>query len=71
MHKILLILFLTTILLHGEQNWKWLNPLPQGKAINEISIVDSNNVYAAGDNGLLLKTIDGGNKLGYNRNRIS
>jgi len=60
MHKILLGLSLATILLHGEQNWKWQNPLPQGKSLNEISTVDSNNVFAAGDNGLLLKTIDGG-----------
>jgi photosystem II stability/assembly factor-like uncharacterized protein len=60
MQKILLIFSLATLLLHGQQNWKWQNPLPQGKAINEISIVDSSNVYAAGDNGLILKTVDGG-----------
>ena len=71
--NIIMFFLLTAINLSGQQSWKWQNPLPQGKAINEISIVDSNNIFAAGDNGLILKTTGGGTnwniiETGYTNN---
>ena len=59
-NKIIVIFLLTTIYICGQQNWKWQNPLPQGKSINELTIIDSTYIVAAGDNGLLIKSIDNG-----------
>ena len=43
-----------------NDNWKWLNPSPQGNTLSNVDFVNNNTGYAAGDYGTLLKTTDGG-----------
>jgi photosystem II stability/assembly factor-like uncharacterized protein len=57
----LVVTFLTTVT-HSQlnDNWKWLNPSPQGNTLNAVDFVDNNTGYSAGVYGTLLKTTDGG-----------
>ncbi|MEO8211442.1 MAG: YCF48-related protein, partial [bacterium] len=41
-------------------NWKWLNPKPQGNTLYSIDFVNDNTGYAAGDFGTILKTTNNG-----------
>lgn len=43
-----------------NDNWKWLNPSPQGNTLNAVDFVDNNTGYSAGVYGTILKTTDGG-----------
>jgi len=43
-----------------SDNWKWLNPKPQGNSMNKIDFVDNNTGYAAGAFGTMLKTVNNG-----------
>ncbi len=59
-----------------NDNWKWLNPSPQGNTLNSVDFVDNNTGYSAGTYGTLLKTTDGGAEwtqisTGTDRNLIS
>jgi photosystem II stability/assembly factor-like uncharacterized protein len=38
----------------------WQNPLPQGNNLNDIEALSASVAIAAGDNGVILKTVDGG-----------
>jgi photosystem II stability/assembly factor-like uncharacterized protein len=40
--------------------WYWQNPLPQGNFLYSVFFTDSNNGYAVGDLGTIIKTTDGG-----------
>jgi photosystem II stability/assembly factor-like uncharacterized protein len=40
--------------------WYWQNPLPQGNLLYSVFFTDSNNGYAAGELGTIIKTTDGG-----------
>jgi len=40
--------------------WTWQNPLPQCNSLNSVFFSGANTGYAAGDCGILLKTINGG-----------
>lgn len=42
------------------QNWVWQNPYPMGKNLNSVFAINSSVVFSAGDNGTILKSIDGG-----------
>ena len=44
----------------GRQ-WVWQNPLPQGNTLQDFSFGDTNNGFAVGARGTILKTTDGGN----------
>jgi photosystem II stability/assembly factor-like uncharacterized protein len=44
----------------GRQ-WIWQNPLPQGNTLQDFSFIDTNNGFAVGARGTILKTTDGGN----------
>ena len=44
----------------GRQ-WVWQNPLPQGNTLQDFSFIDTNNGFAVGARGTILKTTDGGN----------
>ncbi len=60
-HKIIIIIFLlAAINNYGQQNWKWINPSPQGNSINDISVIDGDNAIGVGDNGLFIKSTDAG-----------
>src|ERR1043165_4648062 len=41
--------------------WVWQNPLPQGNTLQDCSFVDTNNGFAVGARGTILRTTDGGN----------
>lgn len=43
-----------------NDNWKWLNPSPQGNTLNAVDFVDNVTGFAAGAYGTLLKTTNGG-----------
>ena len=45
----------------GTAQWVWQNPLPQGNALYTPSFTDANTGTAVGDNGTIIRTIDGGN----------
>ncbi|HZW39501.1 MAG TPA: YCF48-related protein [Ignavibacteriaceae bacterium] len=42
------------------QNWIWQNPLPQGKTLNDVQILNANYIFAVGDFGSFVKSVDGG-----------
>ncbi len=42
------------------QDWKWLNPLPQGNFLTSIKFVNKDTGYAVGKFGTIIKTGDGG-----------
>src|SRR5215475_6101508 len=44
----------------SSRQWVWQNPLPQGNTLQELSFVDTNNGFAVGARGTILKTTDGG-----------
>ena len=44
----------------GEGNWAWQNPEPQGNNLNAISGPDVGNVWAVGNAGAVVHSIDGG-----------
>ena len=45
----------------SSRQWVWQNPLPQGNTLQDFSFVDTNNGFAVGARGTILKTTDGGN----------
>ena len=42
------------------QDWSWVNPLPQGNTLNDVKKLGNGIVYAVGDNGTILKSLDDG-----------
>jgi len=44
----------------ADRAWFWRNPLPQGNGLNSAAWLDATTGWAAGSNGTLLKTSDGG-----------
>jgi photosystem II stability/assembly factor-like uncharacterized protein len=42
-----------------HSGWIWGNPQPQGNTLNDLAFADGSG-YAAGDDGVLLKTLNGG-----------
>ena len=51
-------LFLQFTLL-AQEGWFWQNPLPQGKILNDIHVIDKNNITAFGYN-VIIRTSDAG-----------
>ena len=45
----------------SSRQWVWQNPLPQGNTLQDFSFIDTNNGFAVGARGTILKTTDGGN----------
>ena len=43
-----------------SQAWNWLNPRPQGNALNYIFFADANTGYSVGDLGTIMKTSNAG-----------
>ena len=41
-------------------NWKWMNPSPQGNSLFAMDFTDNNTGYSAGAFGTVIKTTDGG-----------
>ncbi len=40
--------------------WEWQNPKPQGNALRDVHVFDSNHVIAVGNCGTVIRTSDGG-----------
>ena len=40
--------------------WRWLNPLPQGNALHDVSALGHDRAAVAGDHGTIMTTTDGG-----------
>ena len=57
---LVLILSASNVFSQLNDNWKWLNPSPQGNTLNNVDFVDNSTGYSAGTYGTLLKTTDGG-----------
>jgi photosystem II stability/assembly factor-like uncharacterized protein len=41
--------------------WVWQNPLPQGNTLQDFVFIDTNNGFAVGARGTILRTTNGGN----------
>jgi photosystem II stability/assembly factor-like uncharacterized protein len=48
------------ISLSSSAQWQWSHPAPQGNTLNGMYFISSTNGWAAGENGTLLRTTDGG-----------
>ncbi len=44
-----------------NSHWVWQNPNPQGNNLSSVCTVDSNNVFAVGDCGIIIRSTNGGN----------
>jgi len=55
-----LLLILSPIVLIAQDEWTWVNPLPQGNPLNDVIAIDGNNIIAVGWWGAILRTTDGG-----------
>ena len=61
MKKIVFVFaFLFTISIQVNAQWEWQNPKPQGHNLNTIEILDNNIIIAAGDQGTIIRSVDGG-----------
>ncbi len=60
--KILLISYISLLSADAvcQQNWYWINPLPQGNKLNSSSFVNAYTGYAVGSGGAFMKTTNGG-----------
>ncbi len=57
-----LVIMLLTSSIYSQlaDNWKWLNPSPQGNTLSAVDFVDNNLGFAAGDYGTILRTTNAG-----------
>jgi photosystem II stability/assembly factor-like uncharacterized protein len=59
-----ILLGMTVLLLvtpvFSDYNFQWANPTPQGNALHALAFESDLVVYAVGDKGTVLKTVDGG-----------
>lgn len=46
--------------LNGQVPYRWINPLPQGNTLNAVCFGDATTVYAAGDQGTIIKSVNAG-----------
>ncbi len=60
MKKSIFLLCFSFLSIFAFSQWYWQNPLPQGNILYSVFFTDSNNGYAAGDFGTIIKTTDGG-----------
>ena len=44
----------------SSREWVWQNRLPQGNTLQDFSFIDTNNGFAVGARGTIIKTTDGG-----------
>jgi photosystem II stability/assembly factor-like uncharacterized protein len=54
---------------YSQQNsngWYWLNGKPSGNTLNWVKVVDAANIYAVGERGTFMKSVDGGDTWAVN-----
>jgi photosystem II stability/assembly factor-like uncharacterized protein len=44
----------------GLSQWNWAHPAPQGNTLNSLHFISASTGWAAGENGTLIRTTDGG-----------
>ena len=57
----LVVLIQLSFYSYAQEGWFRLTPLPIVNLLLSVSNVNSNTAYAVGENGIILKTTDGGN----------
>lgn len=57
---ILVLVFTISGFTFGQSAWEWVNPKPQGFDLNDVAFLNSTTAIAVGDQGLVMKTTDGG-----------
>lgn len=57
---LVLLAFASSSYSQMTDNWKWMNPSPQGNTLFAVDFVDNNTGFSAGDYGTVLKTSDAG-----------
>src|SRR5262245_31202623 len=58
---VLLLLVVCFGNLHAQpDSWFWQNPIPQGNKLNSIFAIDGNNVFGAGECGIVIKSTNSG-----------
>ncbi|MDD5361006.1 MAG: YCF48-related protein [Ignavibacteria bacterium] len=60
MKKIILLIIILIIPASIFSQWIWQYPLPQGNLLLDINSPDNNTVYAVGNNGVIIKSSNGG-----------
>lgn len=56
---------------NGDTTWYWSNPRPQGNNLTAESFVSATTGWAVGQNGTVLKTVDGGATWAYQDPKLS
>jgi len=69
--KISLLVFFLSITISAQVGWFWQNPLPQGNTLESVCSTDSNEIFAVGFCGTILKSIDGGEEWISQRSGIT
>jgi photosystem II stability/assembly factor-like uncharacterized protein len=52
--------------IHSQDNWTWINPLPQGNSLRRVTYLNENTFFCYGSAGTMLKTTN----AGTNWNRV-
>jgi photosystem II stability/assembly factor-like uncharacterized protein len=60
MGMILVMVLCSTIVGFSQNGWFWQNPYPHGAHLNKVQFISSSTGWAVGNDGLVLKTTDGG-----------
>ena len=55
----------------GDGGWFWQSPLPQGNDLEAVTMIDGQHLVAAGDNGTMLTSSDGGSTWSAHDLRIA
>ena len=55
-----MICFMCIMQVSAQNDWFWQNPIPQGNALFDIQIIDTETVVAVGGSGTVIKTTNNG-----------
>ena len=58
---VMAVLFSCSFIAFSQQSdWIWQNPIPQGNYLWDLQLIDANTLFATGQGGTIMKSIDGG-----------
>jgi photosystem II stability/assembly factor-like uncharacterized protein len=60
MYKTIITFLFTIKLIFSQCGWFMQNPLPTCELLNDMTVFDANTIIAFGNNGIVIKTTDGG-----------
>ncbi|MBC8145829.1 MAG: hypothetical protein H7X80_09590, partial [bacterium] len=58
--RLLLLVIATTLSTFAQSGWEWQNPLPVGSTLHGVDIIDSATITAVGQDGVIVRSSDGG-----------